>query len=73
MRQLNRELSEYLESMVEGLGRSERRRALELYLTGMVLNGERKSVEPMAARLVEDPPCRRHVDSRAPPLGPSRM
>ncbi|EPX57889.1 hypothetical protein D187_004546 [Cystobacter fuscus DSM 2262] len=34
MSQLDRELSEYLETMVEGLGRSERRRALELYLTG---------------------------------------
>ncbi|WP_375773618.1 IS701 family transposase [Archangium gephyra] len=54
MRQLDRELSEYLESMVEGLGRSERREALELYLTGLLLDGERKSVEPMAARLVED-------------------
>ena len=54
MRQLDRELSEYLESMVEGLGRSERRRALHLYLTGLLLDGERKSVEPMAARLVEE-------------------
>ncbi|ATB33489.1 hypothetical protein MEBOL_006987 [Melittangium boletus DSM 14713] len=52
--QLDRELSEYLEAMVEGLGRSERRRALELYLTGLLLDGERKSVEPIAARLVED-------------------
>jgi SRSO17 transposase len=54
MRQLDRELSEYMESMVEGMGRSERRRALELYLTGLLLEGERKSIEPMAARLVED-------------------
>ena len=54
LRQLDRELSEYIESMVEGLGRSERRRALECYLTGLLLDGERKSIEPMAARLVED-------------------
>jgi SRSO17 transposase len=54
MRKLDRELSEYLETMVEGLGRSERRQALEWYLTGLLLDGERKSVEPMAARLVED-------------------
>jgi SRSO17 transposase len=54
MRQLDRELSEYMESMVEGLGRSERRRAMELYLTGLLLEGERKSIEPMAARLVKD-------------------
>ena len=50
MRQLDRELSEYLESMVEGLGRSERRRALELYLMDLLLDGERKRVGPMAAR-----------------------
>jgi SRSO17 transposase len=54
MRQLDRELSEYMESMVEGMGRSERQRALELYLKGLLLEGERKSIEPMAARLVED-------------------
>ena len=54
MRQLDRELSEYMESMVEGMGRSERRRALEWYVTGLLLEGERKSIEPMAARLVED-------------------
>ncbi|MCP3136898.1 IS701 family transposase [Pyxidicoccus sp. QH1ED-7-1] len=54
MRKLDRELREYFESMVEGMGRQERRRALELYLTGLLLDGERKSVEPMAGRLVED-------------------
>jgi SRSO17 transposase len=53
MRQLDRELSEYMESMLAGLGRSERRRAMEWYLTGLLLDGERKSIEPMAARLVE--------------------
>ena len=36
-------------------GRSERRSALGHYLTGLLLEGERKSIEPMAARLVEDP------------------
>jgi len=54
LRQLDRELGEYMESMVEGMGRSERRRALEWYVTGLLLEGERKSIEPMAARLVED-------------------
>jgi SRSO17 transposase len=54
LRQLDRELSEYIESIVEGLGRTERRRALEWYLTGLLLDVERKSLEPMAARLVED-------------------
>ncbi len=37
-----------------GKGRRERRRALQDYLTGLLLDGEHKSIEPMAARLVED-------------------
>ncbi|OJH41951.1 hypothetical protein BON30_01600 [Cystobacter ferrugineus] len=40
MSQLDRELSEYLETMVERPGRSERRRALELYLTGLLLDAK---------------------------------
>jgi SRSO17 transposase len=54
MRKLDAELREYFESMVEGMGRLERRRALELYLSGLLLDGERKSVESMAGRLVEE-------------------
>jgi len=54
MRALDRELSLYFESMVTGMGRAERRRAMELYLTGLLLDGERKSIEPMAGRLVDD-------------------
>jgi SRSO17 transposase len=54
MRALDRELSSYFESMVTGMGRAERRRAMELYLTGLLLDGERKSIEPMAGRLVDD-------------------
>ncbi|MFP2924399.1 transposase [Pyxidicoccus sp. 3LG] len=37
------------------MGRTERRRALGGYVTGLLLDGERKSIEPMAARLVEEP------------------
>lgn len=40
--------------MVEGMGSRERRRALEWYLTGLLLDGERKSVAPMVARLEEE-------------------
>jgi SRSO17 transposase len=53
MRKLDGELREYIESMVADMGRLERRRAMELYLTGLLLDGERKSVEPMAGRLVD--------------------
>jgi SRSO17 transposase len=54
VRALDRELSSYFESMVTGMGRAERRRAMELYLTGLLLDGERKSIEPVAGRLVDD-------------------
>nr|WP_233595823.1 MULTISPECIES: transposase [Corallococcus] len=35
--------------------RTERRRALGGYVTGLLLDGERKSIEPMAARLAQAP------------------
>ena len=41
--------------MVEGMGRVERREALGAYVTGLLLDGERKSIEPIAARLVDAP------------------
>jgi len=50
---LDRELDQYVESMVAGMGRIERRQALVGYVTGLLLDGERKSIEPMAARMVE--------------------
>jgi SRSO17 transposase len=37
------------------MGREERRRSLGLYVTGLLLDGERKSIAPMAARLVDSP------------------
>jgi SRSO17 transposase len=51
---LDRELSGFIESMVAGMGRPERRRAMKWYIVGLLLDGERKSIEPMAARLVDD-------------------
>ncbi len=53
LRRLERELHEYLREMLEGLGRRERVEALSWYVTGLLLDGERKSIEPMAARLVD--------------------
>jgi SRSO17 transposase len=51
---LDRELSGFIDSMVEEMGRPERRRAMKWYVIGLLLDGERKSIEPMAARLVDD-------------------
>ncbi len=53
LRRLERELHEYLREMLEGLGRRERVEALSWYVTGLLLDGERKSIEPMAGRLVD--------------------
>ncbi|MQA73733.1 MAG: hypothetical protein GEU88_05200, partial [Solirubrobacterales bacterium] len=39
--------------MFEPLQRSEQRRWGEVYLRGLMLNGHRKSIEPMAARLAD--------------------
>jgi SRSO17 transposase len=54
LKRLDEELREYLDSMVEGMGRPERRSAMATYVTGLLLDGERKSIQPMAARLVDD-------------------
>src|SRR5215468_1085743 len=53
IKKLDRELTEYVESMTADMGRPERRRAMGWYVTGLLLDGERKSIEPMAARLVD--------------------
>jgi SRSO17 transposase len=50
---LERELRQYLAGFVDGLGRPERREALRLYMTGLLLEGERKSIAPIAGRLVD--------------------
>ena len=54
LRKLDGELKRFLAGMLHGMGRVERREALTAYVTGLLLDGERKSIEPMAARLVDD-------------------
>ena len=54
IRKLERELGEYVAWLTDGMGRPERREAMGLYLKGLLLDGERKSIEPIAARLVDD-------------------
>src|SRR5688572_9120956 len=53
LEQLRRELGTFVEAMTEGMGRTERREALGQYITGLLLEGERKSIAPMAERLSE--------------------
>src|SRR5580698_156901 len=45
------ELTEFMAPLVAMLGRSERRRAAMHYVEGLLIPGQRKSIEPMAARL----------------------
>jgi SRSO17 transposase len=44
-------LESFLEDVVSHMGRQERRRYAEVYIRGLLMNGERKSIEPMANRL----------------------
>ena len=48
------EFPEFLEPLVAELGRSERREGAALYVQGLLMPGERKSIEPLAARLGVD-------------------
>ena len=51
LKRLDRELTQFLDEMIIGMGRPERRSAMAHYITGLLLDGERKSVQPMATRL----------------------
>jgi SRSO17 transposase len=53
IKKLERELEEFVGKLTADLGRTERREALRLYVTGLLLDGERKSIQPLAARLVD--------------------
>ena len=46
-------LEQFLADLLEPLGRRERRHWGSVYVRGLLLDGERKSIEPMAARLAE--------------------
>lgn len=48
---LDRELERFLAALVAPMGRSERRHWAKMYVLGLLLDGERKSIEPMAERL----------------------
>jgi SRSO17 transposase len=54
LKKLDFELGKFLDEMITGMGRPERRSAMRSYITGLLLDGERKSVQPMAARLARN-------------------
>src|SRR5271156_6403998 len=53
-------LTSYLDRLAEAAGHADRAVPLRLYCTGLLLPGERKSVEPMAARLAPNNVGRMH-------------
>jgi len=58
-------LAGYLNGLAQAAGHADREKPLKAYCTGLLLPGERKSVEPMAARLAAE-------RSRFSPLRPGR-
>ena len=50
----------YIEGLAEAAGHADRHTPLKKYCTGLLLPGERKSIEPMAARLAGDNVRRMH-------------
>ncbi len=44
------ELTTFLARLTEGMGRPERRAAMTQYVAGLLLDGKRKSIEPIAGR-----------------------
>ena len=55
-----RRFAAYIEGLANAAGHADRHTPLKNYCTGLLLPGERKSVEPMAARLAPDNVCRMH-------------
>ena len=55
-----RRLAAYLDGLAQAAGHADRTTPLKKYCTGLLLPGERKSVEPMAARLAPDDVRRMH-------------
>lgn len=51
LKALDARLTHFLEDLLVPMGRSERRHWARVYVQGLLLDGQRKSVEPMAARL----------------------
>jgi SRSO17 transposase len=55
-----RRFAAYIEGLAEAAGHADRHTPLKNYCTGLLLPGDRKSVEPMAARLAPDNVRRMH-------------
>jgi SRSO17 transposase len=54
---LDKRLQRYLETMTAAMDRAEQKHWAGFYLRGLLLDGERKSVEPLARRVGGDVQC----------------
>src|SRR5881409_1602854 len=60
-------LVEFASEMFESMARKDQRRWGEVYLRGLMLDGKRKSIEPMAARLPDgDEQCLQQFVNQSP-------
>jgi len=59
-------LRRFLQELVVRMGRCERQRWAAMYVRGLLLDGERKSIEPMAARLNADVQALRQFVNQSP-------
>ena len=66
MKRLDRSLEGFLAKLTAGLGRSERRRWAGVDGRGLLLDGERKSIEPMASRPGESDQDLQHFVGQSP-------
>jgi len=60
------QFARFMAPVVASLGRSERRRAATRYVEGLLMPGQRKSIEPMAARLGIDAQSLQQLVSSSP-------
>ncbi len=64
LRRIRKRLESYVDHCFSGMGRQERREALGHYLQGLLLDGERKSMSPVAARLAQEAGDREAIRQR---------
>ena len=63
---LERHLEQFLDDLTEPMGRRERRQWARVYVHGLLLDGERKSIEPLATRMGADVQALRQFVGQSP-------
>ena len=66
LKALERRLERFLEDLTAPMGRCERRQWARVYVEGLLLDGERKSIEPLAQRMGVDVQALRQFVGQSP-------